>query len=343
MQSVSSPAMPKRRFDSLYSQGFARIAAAVPHLRPAAPEFNTDRTLALARDASDAHAAVVAFPELGLSAYAIDDLLHQQALTDGVLANLERIVATSEDLFSVLVVGAPLRAEGGLFNCAVVIHRGRILGVVHKSYITEYREYYEERQFRAARELIGKTIPLLGDDVPMGNDLLFAAADLPRLVLHTEVCQDVWTPLPPSTFGALAGATVLLNLSASNITVGKSVYRHMLTAGQSARLMGAYLYTAAGASESTTDLAWDGQAMIYENGDLLAEAERFATEEQLICADIDLDRIASDRATTNTFGDSIQDHRERLQTFRRVSFELSAPDETVPLERVLERFPYVPA
>src|SRR3954447_16107627 len=194
MQSVSSPAMPKRRFDSLYSQGFARIAAAVPHLRPAAPEFNTDRTLALARDASDAHAAVVAFPELGLSAYAIDDLLHQQALTDGVLANLERIVATSEDLFSVLVVGAPLRAEGGLFNCGVVIHRGEVLGVVPKSYLPEYREYYEERQFRAARELIGDSLQLLGRSVPCGNDLLFRARDLPDLVVHVEVCEDLWTP-----------------------------------------------------------------------------------------------------------------------------------------------------
>ncbi len=332
-----------RRFDSLYSHGFARIAAAVPHVKPAEPVFNAERTLALARQASERHVAVVVFPELGLSAYAIDDLLHQQALTDAVLDALATLVEASVDLFSVLVVGAPLRAEGGLFNCAVVIHRGRVLGVVPKSYLPEYREYYEERQFRAARELIAPTIPLLGEDVPAGNDLLFAASDLPSLVLHAEICEDVWTPLPPSTFGALAGATVLLNLSASNITVGKSDYRHTLTAGQSARTIGAYVYTAAGASESTTDLAWDGQAMIYENGDLVAEADRFALHEELLCADIDLDRIAADRGSTNSFGDSIHDHRARLQSFRRVEFSLGVPDQAVPLERVLERFPYVPA
>jgi len=330
-------------FDSLYSHGFARIAAAVPHVRPAEPVFNTERTLALARQAHERRVAVVVFPELGLSAYAIDDLLHQQAVQDAVVDGIETLRAASEQLFPVLVVGAPLRAEGGLFNCAVVIHRGRVLGIVPKSYLPEYREYYEERQFRAARELVGTTIPLLGEDVPAGNDLLFACADLPGLVLHAEVCEDVWTPLPPSTFGALAGATVLLNLSASNITVGKADYRNTLCAGVSARLIGAYVYTAAGASESTTDLAWDGQAMIFENGDPVAHGERFALEEELICADIDLDRIASDRASTNSFGDSIHDHRERLQAFRRIPFTLDVPKEPIPLERTLERFPYVPA
>jgi NAD+ synthase (glutamine-hydrolysing) len=337
--------MPKRRFDSLYSQGFARIAAAVPHLRPAEPEFNTDRTLALAAQASDAHAAVVAFPELGLSAYAIDDLLHQQALLDGVVANLERIVATSEDLFSVLVVGAPLRAEGGLFNCAVVIHRGEVLGVIPKSYLPEYREYYEERQFRATRELIGDSIELLGRTVPCGDDLIFEARDLPGLALYAEVCEDLWTPIPPSTYGALAGATVLVNLSASNITIGKADFRRTLCAAHSGRMIAAYVYTAAGLGESTTDLAWDGQLLICENGDLLVEADRFATDEQLICADIDLDRIAADRSSTNSYGDTIHDHRERLRPFRRVPFELGLDDvdRPLPLRRTVERFPYVPA
>ena len=175
-----------------------------------------------------------------------------------------------------LVVGAPLRTEGGLFNTAVVIHRGRVLGVVPKSYLPEYREYYEKRQFRAARDAIASTISLLGAEVPFGSELLFADRSRPNFIVHVEICEDVWAPIPPSSYAALAGATVLANLSASNITVGKADYRTLLGASQSARAIAAYIFTAAGLGESTTDLAWDGQAMIYENGDLLAEAERFA-------------------------------------------------------------------
>src|ERR1700754_1723549 len=242
-----------RPFTSLYTHGLARVAAAVPHLRPAEPAYNAERTLGLARRASDAHAALVAFPELGLSAYAIDDLLHQEALTDAVLAALGEIREASRELAPVIVVGAPLRAEGGLFNCAVAIHRGRVLGAVPKSYLPEYREYYEERQFRAARELVGDRLTLLGEDVPFGPDVIFAAGDLPGFAVHVEVCEDLWVPIPPSTYAALAGATVLVNLSASNITVGKADYRRVLCEGHSARLMGAYVYTAAGEGESTTD------------------------------------------------------------------------------------------
>ena len=154
---------------------------------------------------------------------------------------------------------------------------------------------------------------MLGETVPFGNDLIFEATDVRGLSIHVEVCEDLWVPLPPSTFGALAGATVLANLSASNITVGKSDFRHTLVGGQSARCIAAYIYTAAGRGESTTDLAWDGQAMIYENGDLVDEAERFSDDEQLLFADIDLDRMLSDRSSTNSFGDSIADHKDRLE------------------------------
>ena len=213
-----------------------------------------------------------------------------------MLEGLGRIVEASTDLLPVLVVGAPLWVEGGVFNCAVVIHRGRVLGVVPKSYLPEYREYYEERQFRAAREAIGSEIELLGQTVPFGSDIVFAARDLPNFALHVEICEDVWVPIPPSTFGAMAGATVLANLSASNITVGKADFRRTLCMAQSARTIAGYIYTAAGAGESTTDLAWDGQALICENGDLVTEAERFADDEQLLLADLDLDRIVSDRA-----------------------------------------------
>ena len=337
-----SPDSP-RPFGSLYNHGFARVAAAVPHMRIAEPAYNAERTLALARQASDEHAALAVFPELGLSGYSIDDLLHQEALLDGVVAAIGRIADESANLTPMLLVGAPMRCEHGLFNCAVVIHRGRVLGVVPKSYLPEYREYYEKRQFRAARDASGDTIPLLGSHVPFGPDLLFGARDLPGFVVHVEVCEDLWVPIPPSAFGALAGATVLVNLSASNVTIGKAVFRRELCSSQSARTIAAYLYTAAGMGESTTDLAWDGQALIYENGDLLAEAERFSIDEQLIACDIDLDRLVSDRASTSSYGDSIHDYRDRLASMRRIELDLGLSDETaVALRRRVERFPYVP-
>ncbi len=330
-------------FRSLYSHGFVRVASAVPHVRVAEPAFNAERTLGLAQRASDARAGLVIFPELGISAYSIDDLLHQEALLDAVLDALRAIVAASAELMPVIVVGVPLEAERGLFNTAVVIHRGRVLGVVPKSYLPEYREYYEKRQFRAARDAISDRITLLGSSVPFGADLLFSSTDLPALMLHVEVCEDFWVPIPPSTFGAMAGATVLANLSASNITIGKADYRRLLCAAQSARTVSGYVFTAAGMGESTTDLAWDGQAMIFENGKMLAQAERFAEEEQLIFADIDLERIVADRSSTSNYGDSIHDHRERLAQLRQIEFELGAGGASVALRRRVERFPYVPA
>ena len=338
-----SPELDGLPFGSLYRHGFVRVAAAVPHLGIAEPDFNAERTLALAECAAEAQAGLVIFPELGISGYAIDDLLHQRALLAAVRRGLERIVAGSAALLPVIVVGAPLEIEEGVFNTAVVIHRGEVLGVVPKSYLPEYREFYEKRQFRAARDLINGSIDLLGTRVPCGADLLFACSDLPDCRIHVEICEDLWTPIPPSTYAALAGATVLANLSASNITIGKSDYRHDLCGSQSARTIAAYVYTAAGLGESTTDLAWDGQAMIYENGERLAEAQRFTDEEQLIHADIDLGRLVSDRASTSSFGDSIHDHLKRVSSMRRVEFELGVPRGRLPLQREFERFPYVPA
>jgi NAD+ synthase (glutamine-hydrolysing) len=330
-------------FNSLYSHGFVRIAAAVPNVRIADPAFNAQRTVELAGRASDQHAALVVFPELGLSGYAIDDLLHQQSLTDAVLEAIAAVVAASASLEPVIVVGAPLETERGLFNTAVAIHRGKVLGVVPKSYLPEYLEYYEKRQFRAAREAIDGQIALLGEDVPFGPDLLFRCSDLPQLTVHVEVCEDLWVPIPPSTYGALAGATVLANVSASNITIGKADYRRALCSAHSARTISGYVYTAAGFGESTTDLAWDGQSIICENGDLVAESERFSDSEQLTFADLDLDRIVSDRSRTSSFGDSIGDYRERLAAMRRVDFELGVRERAVALRRTLERFPYVPS
>jgi NAD+ synthase (glutamine-hydrolysing) len=329
-------------FDSIYRHGYVRVAAAVPRVRIGDPAFNAQRTIALAQRADEQSAALIVFPELGLTAYTSDDLFHQDALLDAALGAIETVRQASEQLTPVIVVGAPLRTEQGLFNSAVVIHRGRVLGAAPKSYLPEYREFYEKRQFRAARDLVRPEITINGETVPFGNDLLFSATDVADLTLHVEICEDVWAPIPPSTYGALAGATVLANLSASNVTVGKPEYRGVLCAGHSARTLSAYIYTAAGQGESTTDMAWDGQAMIYENGDFLAESQRYPLEDSLIIADVDLDRLRSDRTERSSWADSIHDLREQLRRLRRVEFELQPPVEPIRPVCEIPRFPYVP-
>jgi NAD+ synthase (glutamine-hydrolysing) len=280
---------------------------------------------------------------LGISAYTGDDLFHQDALLRAASEAVGRAVTESSGLAPVLIMGAPLRSENRLFNTAVVMHGGRILGVVPKSYLPNYREFYEKRQFSAARDAVGGTIALLGGEAPFGSDLLFESRDFDGFVLHVEICEDLWVPIPPSSQAALAGATVLANLSASNITIGKAEYRRMLCASQSARTISAYLYAAADSGESTTDLAWDGQALVYENGELLAESQRFAGDDQLIIADVDLDRLIADRMRTTSYTDSVHDHRQKLQQMRRIQFGNRVRHQASRLERRVERFPYVPA
>ena len=330
-------------FHSIYSHGFARVAVCIPKIRVADPVYNAERTIELARRASEANAVIVLFPELGLSAYSNDDLFHQDALLDGGVEGVEKVMRASETLTPVLLVGAPLRFESKLFNCAVAIHRGRILGIIPKSYLPNYREFYEKRQFTAARCAVGREVRLLGEVVPFGNDLIFDATTVNDLSLHVEVCEDVWVPIPPSTYAAMAGATILANLSASNITIGKADYRHDLCASQSGKCIAAYMYAAAGPGESTTDLAWDGHALIYENDHLLAESERFSEDEQLITADVDLERLVQDRMRTTSFNDAVGDHMDRVRAVRRIPFELEVPSGEVGLVRHVERFPYVPS
>jgi NAD+ synthase (glutamine-hydrolysing) len=333
----------QRPFQSIYSHGMIRAAVGVPALRVADPVFNVGRTIELARQASRKNAAIVLFPELGLSAYSNEDLFHQDALLDASKDALKRIVAESKKLLPILVVGAPLRFEAKLFNCAVIVYRGQILGIVPKTYLPNYREFYEKRQFTSGRNAIAREVNLFGQTVPFGSDLVFAAENCEGFILHAEICEDVWTPIPPSTYAALAGATILANLSASNITVGKAEYRRDLCAAQSGKCIAAYLYSAAGPGESTTDLAWDGHALIYEDNDLLAEAERFSDKEQLIYADIDLERLLQDRMRTTSFSDSVNDCRARVEAIRRVSFNFEVPKGNVPLERDVARFPFVPS
>ncbi|WP_194725518.1 NAD(+) synthase [Noviherbaspirillum malthae] len=332
------------RFLNLYSHGFARVAVGVPVCKVADPAYNAERTLELARKAAEAGAALVVFPELGLSAYTCDDLFHQSALLEACITALASIVDESRKLPLAMVVGMPMRVDHLLFNCAVVVANGRILGVVPKSYLPNYGEFYEARQFNAADSATSERIELLGQDVPFSPTTLFAAANLPLLRFHVEICEDLWVPIPPSSFATLAGATVLINLSASNIVVGKSGYRHQLVSQQSARCLSAYLYSSAGKGESSTDMAWDGQALIYENGALLAESERFSDDPHLIHADVDLERLSRERMRATTFGDSARRHRDEVSRFSTVTYSVDLPlDRILPLERIVERFPYVPA
>ena len=333
----------QRPFDCLYAHGLVRVAVAVPRAAPADPRRNAPSLLALARRASDAHAALVLFPELSLSSYAIDDLLHQEALLASSLAALHQVVAESHALEPVIVAGLPLVVAGGLYNCAVAVLRGRILGVTPKSFLPNYREFYEKRHFQPAAACPLGEITLLGQTAPFGADLIFAATTLPGFVFHMELCEDLWVPIPPSTYAALAGATVLANLSASNITIGKAEYRRLLAASQSGRCIAAYLYSAAGRGECTTDLAWDGHALIYENNHLRGETERFSLDAQLLFADIDIEALRADRLRHTSFHDSARVHRETVSRMRTVPFEWPLPEANVPLRREVARFPYVPA
>ncbi len=330
-------------FFNLYQHGLVRTAVCVPKVRVADPVYNTDATLELAQQVAAQGCAVALFPELGLSAYSNEDLFQQQALLAACLDGLERIRVASCQLSPLIAVGLPLRVNGGLFNCAVAIKNGRLLGVVPKTYLPNHREFYEKRQFRSAHDAQVRELQLLGQTVPFGNDLLFHATDVEGLVLHIELCEDLWTPLPPSTRAALAGATVLLNLSASNITIGKAQQRHALCAVQSSKCLAAYLYSAAGSGESTTDLAWDGQALIYENGKLLAQTARFARQAQWITADIDLEQLLAERQRVTSFADVAAHEQPQLNNIRRIAFTIEPPAGDWGLKRPLERFPFVPS
>lgn len=330
-------------FESIYRHGFVRVAVGTPAVEVASPAANVVATIELARSAAAESAVFGVFPELGLSAYSNEDLFQQDALLDASLEALGTLLEASGGIALAMAVGLPLRIDDRLFNCAVLLRQGRILGVVPKTYLPNYREFYEQRQFASGLQAVSTEVRLLGQSAPFGSKLLFEATDLPGFVLHLEVCEDVWAPLPPSTLAALAGATVVGNLSASDVTVGKADYRRLLCASQSAKCVAGYLYSAAGPGESTTDLAWDGHALIYENGERLAESRRFPQQGGFITADLDLDHLRQERMRWTTFGDSVQAHRAQLQDFRRVGFELAPPRRRVPLRRHLERFPYVPS
>ncbi|MFT3723054.1 MAG: NAD(+) synthase [Hyphomonadaceae bacterium] len=329
-------------FNNLYAHGFVRVAAASPRVHLADPAANARETIELMRKADKAGAAVCVFPELGLAGYTIDDLHMQATLLSAVLDAIAKVKDASRSLAPVIVVGAPIVVGPAVHGCAVVIHRGAILGVVPKTYLPNYREFYEKRQFAMSMDATVDEIALAGQRVPFGIDLSFEADDVPGFSLAVEICEDMWAAIPPSTYAALAGATVIANLSASNITIGKAAERDMLCLSQSARASCGYIYSAAGYGESTTDTAWDGQLAVYELGSKIAESERFPDDSALLFADIDVARIVQDRIRNGTFRDAARNHVHDLRR-RRISFT-AAPDRDVklPLERHVDRFPFVP-
>ncbi|HEX7819969.1 MAG TPA: NAD(+) synthase [Sphingobium sp.] len=334
--------MASGNFASIHRHGFVRIACATPRASVGSVAANVDAIVAQAREGAAAGADLILYPELSLSSYAIDDLLLQEALLDAVEAGVARLLAESRALSPVLLVGAPLRRAGRLYNCALVIAKGVLLGVVPKSFLPNYREYYEKRWFAPGANMTGLSIQVAGVEAPFGTDLIFAASDLPDFTFHAEICEDYWAPLPPSTLGALAGAHILCNLSASNITIGKARERALLSAAQSARCIAAYAYSAAGSGESTTDLAWDGQAMVHEMGELLAESTRFGDEPKIVHADVDVQRIRLERMRNGTFNDSAAAQGYPETRFRRIAFTHCPRAVDIGLRRKVSRFPFVP-
>jgi NAD+ synthase (glutamine-hydrolysing) len=332
-------------FFNLYAHNFIRAAVAIPEVRVADASFNAEQIIALMKQAVERRAVLAVFPELALSAYSCEDLFHQQALLDGCTAALGRVLTASADLPLVAVIGVPLQIDGLLYNCAAVVSKGRLLGIAPKTYLPNYREFYELRQFTPGEICRRTHIGLCGQsEIPFGTRLLFRCESQPLFAFFVEICEDLWTPIPPSSYAALAGATVLVNISASNITVGKDEYRRQLVANQSGRCIAAYLYCAAGYGESTTDVAWDGHGMIYENGSKVVESERYCYTSHMISGELDLDRVVQDRMRTNTFGQSVPRHAEAIAQFRTVTFPLELPRAAeLPLERRYERFPYVPS
>ncbi|WP_214405569.1 NAD(+) synthase [Pseudonocardia lacus] len=341
----------RENFRSAYRHGFLRTAACTLITAIAQPDRNAEAVLRIARECHDEGVGLAVFPELTLSGYSIEDVVLQDTLLDAVESALDDVVAGSADLLPVLVVGAPLRYRNRVHNTAVVVHRGRVLGVAPKSYLPTYREFYERRQLAVGDDVRATIVVPDGaggrTEVPFGPDLLFRAEDVPGLVLHVEICEDMWVPVPPSAEAALAGATVLANLSGSPITVGRAEDRKLLCRSASSRCLAAYVYAAAGEGESSTDLAWDGQTMIFENGVLLAETERFPKEARRSVADVDLDLLRAERARMGTFDDNRRHLAERRPDggdgVREVVFRLDPPGGDIGLRREVERFPFVPA
>lgn len=331
------------RFLDVRQHGFARVAVCVPAMRVADPAWNADAHLRLLRQAHAEGACYAVCPELGLSAYTCGDLLFQEPLLAAAREALATVARATADLDLCVSVGLPLRVDGALYNCAATLYGGRVLAVAPKAYPPNYREFYELRWFAPAAAARVDAIELLGARVPFGTDVLVALPHVPDFVLHTEVCEDLWTPVPPSALAALAGATVLANLSASNVTVAKFEYRRALVQMAAAKHLAVQLYSAAGFGESSTDLAWDGHGLVADRGELVAETERFAREGSLVVADVDLLALAQDRMRQTSFAQNAARHAVAARRVTATPVRDPRPSTTWHvLRRTVRPLPFVP-
>ena len=342
---TQASAAPDIEFRSAYDQGFARVAAVTLPVTLADPAANAAAVIARARRLGEEGVCLAVFPELGLTGYSIDDLLLSDVLLRGALAAIETVRAASAGFLPAIVVGAPLRVGGRLFNCAVVIAGGAVRGAAPKSYPPAYREFYEKRHFACGGDAGESDIDVNGARVPFGTDLLFEVDDVPGLVFHAEVCEDMWVPVPPSSLAALAGATVLVNLSGSPVTVGRAEDRELLVRASSSRGLAAYVFAAAGQGESSTDLAWDGQTLVYENGELLGSTERFGEGARAAVVDVDIEGLLAERVRQGSFEDNRRALLRPGAGFRTVRIgrgDLTVPRTDIGLRRAVDRFPFVP-
>lgn len=332
----------QNNFFNPFSHGFFRCAAATPLLSLARPMHNASCQIVMLRQCHEKHVGVVVFPELSLSGYSLQDLFHQQTLLDECESALLSLVNASSDYSPLIVTGLPLMLSGRLFNCAALIQSGHLLGLVPKTYLPNNAEFYEKRQFSSARELQHQYINICNQTVAIGSDLLFCCRENPDAVLAVEICEDLWAPVTPSSKQAMAGATIICNPSASSAIIGKAEYRQLLVQSTSARLLSAYVYSGAGQGESTTDLTWDGHALIGENGQILKESERFNATGSLIMTDIDVERLQLERMRNSTFKDCASELLKSDQKFRTVEFSCAKPAKEIPILRDIARFPFVP-
>jgi NAD+ synthase (glutamine-hydrolysing) len=320
--------------------GFLRVAAASPDLRLADCAFNAGRTIDLLKKAEAQGVNLAVFPEMGLTGYTCHDLYHTLPLQRAAEVALARVIDEGARVFrGVAVVGLPLVVDGQLFNSAAVIHAGKLLGVVPKSFLPNYKEFYDARYFTPAFNATAKSATIAGQTTLFGTDIVFECVNVPGFVLGVEICEDLWMPTPPSSAQAVAGATVLVNLSASNEVIGKASYRRQLVAGQSGRCVAGYVYSSCGVGESTTDIVFGGHCLVAENGNILAESERFRRGDHLLVTDLDLDRLTHDRIQTNSFNDA----RGFAEKFRRVGFILEPTPREPKLLRAVEAHPFVPS
>ena len=321
--------------------GYVKVGSAVPKLRVADCVYNKEEILKLVEAAAAKQVRVLSFPELSVTGYTCADLFFQTPLLHAAEQTIQEIAEATKALNIFLLIGAPIAVDNQMFNCAVALYRGKLLGIVPKTHIPNYSEFYEERWFASADDLLTEEITYAGQNVPIGADLIFAAADFPALKIGVEICEDLWVPIPPSSYLSLYGATLLLNLSASNELASKPGYRRQLVSQQSARCLSAYVYTSAGTGESTQDAVFSGHSMIYENGTLFAETESFSRESQFVYADIDVEMLMSERRKHTTFMSHLQ-KAEAQKFYRQIFFDMAEDTTLDNWSRPLSNVPFTP-